>query len=109
MAARKGPSLPAMTHEHRSKIKVSQILNALEEHVMGKRDMQQTQVTAAVALLRKVMPDLSQTTMSGDANNPVLHRVIITGVRRAGDTLPNGNPVELKVIEDVPRLTSKDH
>jgi hypothetical protein len=39
----------------------------------------------------------------------VLHRVIITGVRRAGDTLPNGNPVELKVIEDVPRLTSKDH
>jgi hypothetical protein len=79
--------------------------------------MSQTQVTAASILLRKVMPDLSQTTMSGDANNPVLHRVIITGVRRAGDTLPNGNPVELKVIDELPRLTqdhgngitSKDH
>jgi hypothetical protein len=87
MAARKGPPVPRMAAEHRSKIKTSQILNALEEHVMGKRPMQQTQVTAAVALLRKTMPDLSQTSVTGDPNNPVQHRVIITGVRRATDQL----------------------
>ena len=96
MAGRGRAKGVTLTNEHRSKIKASQILNALEEHVLGKRAMQQTQVTAAVALLRKVMPDLSQTTMTGDANNPVLHRVIITGVRRPGDDIAG----EVRVISN---------
>lgn len=97
MAARRGPPVNAlMTNEHRAKIKSSQILNALQEHVLGKRAMQQTQVTAAVALLRKVMPDLSQTTMTGDPNNPIEHRVIITGVRRPGDEIAG----EVRVISN---------
>jgi hypothetical protein len=55
-----------MTEEHRLKIKNSNILNALVEHVEGKREMTATQVTAGVALLRKVMPDLSAVEMSGE-------------------------------------------
>ena len=47
-----------MTEEHRSKIAKSQILNALVEHATGKREMSATQVTAGIALLKKVLPDL---------------------------------------------------
>lgn len=48
-----------MTEEHRVKIKNSNILNALIEHVEGSREMSATQVSAGLGLLRKVMPDLS--------------------------------------------------
>ena len=42
------------------------------------------------------MPDLSQTTMTGDPNNPIEHRVIITGVRRPGDEIAG----EVRVISN---------
>ncbi len=48
-----------MTDEHRVKIRNSNILNALIEHVEGAREMSSTQVTAGLGLLRKVMPDLA--------------------------------------------------
>lgn len=48
-----------MTDEHRVKIQNSNILNALVEHVDGKREMSATQVSAGLGLLRKVLPDLS--------------------------------------------------
>jgi hypothetical protein len=60
-----------MTSEHRVKIKNSNILNALMEHVEGKREMSPTQVTAGLGLLKKVMPDLQAIQHSGDAENPV--------------------------------------
>lgn len=60
-----------MSDEHRVKIQNSNILNALIEHVDGKREMSATQVSAGVALLRKVLPDLSNVTIGGDADNPV--------------------------------------
>lgn len=53
-----------MSDEHRVKIQNSNILNALIEHVQGDRDMSATQVSAGVALLRKVLPDLSSTEAS---------------------------------------------
>jgi len=49
-----------MSEEHRVKIKNSNILNALIEHVEGKREMSSTQVTAGLGLLAKVMPNLSE-------------------------------------------------
>ena len=66
-----------MSDEHRVKIQNSNILNALVEHVEGKRDMSATQVSAGLGLLRKVMPDLASTQHSGDANNPVqqVHKI----------------------------------
>jgi hypothetical protein len=47
-----------MTDEHRSKIANSQVLNRLIDHVTGAPILEPSQVTAAVALLKKVMPDL---------------------------------------------------
>lgn len=60
-----------MSEEHRVKIQNSNILNALIEHVEGTREMSQTQVSAGLGLLRKVMPDLAAHTHSGDDENPV--------------------------------------
>jgi hypothetical protein len=48
-----------MSDTHRVKIRNSNILNALIEHVEGKREMSATQVTAGLGLLRKIMPDLA--------------------------------------------------
>jgi hypothetical protein len=55
-----------MSDAHRVKIQNSNILNALVEHVEGKREMSATQVTAGVALLRKIMPDLQAVEFSGE-------------------------------------------
>lgn len=52
--------------ETRLKIQTSQLINRLQSHVFGKVEMSQTQVTAAMGLLKKTLPDLSATTI--DAN-----------------------------------------
>ena len=68
-----------MSDEHRVKIQNSNILNALIEHVSGTRDMSSSQVTAGIALMKKVLPDLSAVEMSGDAENPLAIHVTIGG------------------------------
>jgi len=65
MAARGRSPGFVMSDAHRVKIQNSNVLNALVEHVEGKREMSSTQVTAGIALLRKVLPDLSTVEMSG--------------------------------------------
>jgi hypothetical protein len=60
-----------MSEEHRVKIQNSNILNALIEHVSGQREMSPTQVSAGLGLLKKVLPDISQITLSGDEDNPI--------------------------------------
>lgn len=50
-----------MSDAHRVKIQNSNVLTALIEHAVGKREMSSTQVTAGIALLKKVLPDLAQT------------------------------------------------
>ena len=54
-----------MSDDHRVKIQNSNILNALIEHVEGKREMSATQVSAGLGLLRKVLPDLASVEHSG--------------------------------------------
>lgn len=61
-----------MSDEHRVKIQNSNILNALIEHVEGRRDMAPSQVTAGVALLKKVLPDLSAVEIAGAGGGPIL-------------------------------------
>lgn len=80
MAARKPPSAYRMSDEHRAKLANSNILNALIEHVEGRREMSSTQVTAGLGLLRKVMPDL--TSVSGDEDGApmrveLIRRIIV--------------------------------
>ncbi len=67
-----------MSDEHRVKIQNSNILNALVEHACGEREMSATQVSAGLGLLKKIMPDLAATTISGDNDgDPInlLHRI----------------------------------
>lgn len=44
----------------RAKIQTSQLINRLQDHVLGKVDLKPTQVTSALGLLKKTIPDLSQ-------------------------------------------------
>jgi hypothetical protein len=55
-----------MTAEHRLKIQNSNILTALIQHVTEGREMQPSQVTAGLGLLKKVLPDLATVTLQGD-------------------------------------------
>ena len=60
-----------MDDSHRVKIQNSNILSALIGHVEGRREMTATQVTAGIALLKKVLPDLSSVSVSGDGGGPL--------------------------------------
>lgn len=71
----------SMSDEHRVKIQNSNILNALVQHVEGKREMSATQVSAGLGLLRKIMPDLS----SAEIKQETVHRY----VARVPDKAPN--------------------
>lgn len=54
--------------ETRARIQTSQIINRLEDHIFKGVDMSRTQVTAAVALLKKTVPDLASTELSGSVS-----------------------------------------
>ena len=71
MAARGRPKGFVMDDSHRVKIQNSNILNALIEHVDGRREMSSTQVSAGIALLKKVLPDLSTVEVKGNADSPL--------------------------------------
>ena len=73
-----------MSEEHRVKIQHSNILNALIEHVEGRREMSASQVSAGLGLLKKVLPDLSSTELTGEGGGPIGIK-IISGVPRAGE------------------------
>ena len=45
--------------ETRQKIQTSQLVNRLTDHVFGRAEMSKTQVTAALGLLKKSLPDLA--------------------------------------------------
>ena len=62
----RGRSPYRMSEEHRDKIRNSNILNNLIEHVQGNREMTSTQVSAGLGLLKKCLPDLQAVTISGD-------------------------------------------
>lgn len=70
-----------MTEEHRSKIRNSQILNVLIDHVVSDKKMSATQVTAGLGLLKKCLPDLQSMTISGDDDGDPI-RIVGTIERR---------------------------
>lgn len=65
-----------MSNEHRAKIQKSNILNALIEHVEGKREMSSTQVTAALGLLKKAFPDLAALQVDGQINGQLVVQIV---------------------------------
>ena len=67
------PGVIVMTDAHRDKIRKSKILQRLINHAEGTEDMTQTQVTAALGLLKKALPDLSSVEMTGKDGGPIEH------------------------------------
>lgn len=55
----------------REKIRGSQIINSLQDHVFGKKKMEPSQVTAGLGLLKKILPDLAVTELTGKDGGPV--------------------------------------
>lgn len=82
MAARKnkGTKDSPWDEKTRSKIQTSMLLNRLLNHCLTKEDdkdykqkyMQQSQVNAALGLMKKVLPDLTALQLSGDQESPFL-------------------------------------
>ena len=58
-----------MGEEHRVKIANSNILKYLINHVEGTKELSSTQVTVALALLKKVMPDLQSVAMTNETHD----------------------------------------
>ena len=54
-----------LIEEARRKIQTTQLVKRLTDHVDGKVEMQTSQVTAALGLLRKSLPDLQAVTLEG--------------------------------------------
>lgn len=50
---------PAPKKSLRDKINVLALIEALEQHVLGHNEMTSTQVNAALALLKKTLPDMT--------------------------------------------------
>lgn len=56
---------PQHDERTRAKIQTSQIINRLQSFVNGEVELSAAQVTAAQTLLRKTLPDLAATEISG--------------------------------------------
>lgn len=64
MAARKRLKLAAKTRE---RIQTSMLINRLKDHVLGKCEMTASQVSAALKILRKTLPELKAVKVEYDA------------------------------------------
>jgi hypothetical protein len=63
MAARKRTWTPEVV---RGRIRTSMLARRLTKHALGKCEMTSTQVAAALGLLKKTLPDLSATELTGE-------------------------------------------
>lgn len=72
---KKTPAKKAGGDKMRDKINVLALIEALEQHVLGEKEMTATQVNAALALLKKTLPDLSEPSRKAlkDAESPKAH------------------------------------
>lgn len=59
---------PSYAEKVRARIKAGGIVHRLQKHVLGEVNMSASQVTAALGLLRKVVPDVSHMEHSGEVN-----------------------------------------
>jgi hypothetical protein len=60
-----------LTDAWREKIRTSMLINRLQNHVAGRIEMSPTQLRAAEVLLKKRLPDLTSTELSGPGGGPI--------------------------------------
>ncbi len=63
---------PTYAEAVRARIRAGGIVKRLENHVLGRVEMTSSQVTAALGLLRKSVPDLSAIEHTGKDGSPLL-------------------------------------
>ena len=68
MAARK--NTPRLSNEWRERIKSGVILSRLEQAALGEIEMTPSALKAAEIVLRKTLPDLARTEVTGDEGGP---------------------------------------
>lgn len=66
---------PTYANAVRSRIRAGGIVKRLEDHVLGKVEMSATQVSAALGLLRKTVPDLSAVEHTGKDGEPLIQQM----------------------------------
>ncbi|MGE0239979.1 MAG: hypothetical protein AB7F09_19985 [Parvibaculaceae bacterium] len=69
----------------RQKIQASGILDALIEYAEGSRDMSSSQVSAALGLLKKALPDLSSLALPGESDD--------------ADATPEYAAIEIRIVD----------
>lgn len=62
---------PAAVERIRERIQADRIIKKLEDHVLNNEEMTASQITAALGLLKKRIPDLSAVEMSGQDGEPI--------------------------------------
>lgn len=67
---------PTYADAVRARIRAGGIVKRLEDHVLGKVEMSATQVSAALGLLRKSVPDLASVEHSGPGGGPIETRQV---------------------------------
>ena len=82
MAARKTKHL---SDEWRKKIQTSMLINRLSNFVNGEIELTPAQVTAALGLLKKSLPDLSSVALTDNDGQALTLRLKIDAVPNAGD------------------------
>lgn len=70
-AVPRGPLNKLNQHDLRSKIQAGMLLKRLADHAFGLVELTQGQIKAIEILLRKSMPDLSATELTGANGGPV--------------------------------------
>lgn len=75
MAATRKSALrdPDWIDRTRGKIRAALLINRLQDHILNGIEMSQTQVRAAEILLRKCIPDLEATEITGKNGGPIEH------------------------------------
>lgn len=68
MAARLNKRQATMVKDH---IQTSQLVNRLQNHVLDGEQMTRSQIDAARILLKKTLPDLAVTQMTGKDDGPI--------------------------------------
>lgn len=70
--------------EVRAKIKASALVTRLHNIAMGEVVADPTQVSAAKALLNKVLPDLKAVEVTNDEDNPIqhVHRIVLVAPKK---------------------------
>lgn len=73
----------------RTKIKVSQLINVLQNHALGEtEELPASRLKAIEILLRKTLPDLSQVDGAGENGEHLVNGSLTVTFKR-----PDGNPV----------------